>query len=327
VYKVIEKDEKGIPVADKLVAIKSIFPTVTDALVLNEICFLRLLNGRNNVVGVKDFWFTNYSYYIVFDYFPHQPVETYMFSMKMLDIKYYMFQLLKALSYLETLGVVHRDIKQSNFLYNPETKAGVLIDFGLAEITTEKITELHLPKRKKDDNEVLELYKIILDQQTKIGNKKIGTEGFMSLDQLMMADYQSHEVDLWSAGVIFLEFLVRKHPFFRNPRIRKEKRKGKGNEKELVEVEYLLIYLVELSLLFGKKLVKKVAESFDFEVDLPNYLPEEPIKWKDVVIHEEYDEVAGDLLDKLLKLKPNDRITAKKALEHPFFDEIRDKGC
>jgi len=134
VYKEIGKDEKGIPVAEKLVPIKSIFPTVTDALVLNEICFLRLLKGRNNVVGVKDFWFTNYSYYIVFDYFQHQPVETYMFSMKMLDIKYYMFQLLKALSYLETLGVVHRDIKQSNFLYNPETNAGVLIDFGLAEI-------------------------------------------------------------------------------------------------------------------------------------------------------------------------------------------------
>jgi len=45
-----------------------------------------------------------------------------------------MYALLEGLESLHELGVVHRDIKQGNFLYNPETKKGILVDFGLAEL-------------------------------------------------------------------------------------------------------------------------------------------------------------------------------------------------
>ncbi len=34
-------------------------------------------------------------------------------------------------------GVVHRDIKPSNILWDPRSKKGVLIDFGLSEIETD----------------------------------------------------------------------------------------------------------------------------------------------------------------------------------------------
>ena len=52
----------------------------------------------------------------------------------MKEIKYYMYSLLQGLESLHSIGVVHRDIKQGNFLYNNVTKKGILIDFGLAEI-------------------------------------------------------------------------------------------------------------------------------------------------------------------------------------------------
>ena len=45
-----------------------------------------------------------------------------------------MFQLFTALAHLEDLGITHRDIKQGNFLYNMNTRKGVLIDFGLSEL-------------------------------------------------------------------------------------------------------------------------------------------------------------------------------------------------
>lgn len=53
-----------------------------------------------------------------------------------------MYQLLKALSRLKTLGIYHRDIKPANFLYNPAQKYGVLNDFGLSEVDTNYVSEL-----------------------------------------------------------------------------------------------------------------------------------------------------------------------------------------
>jgi len=35
---------------------------------------------------------------------------------------------------LHEIGIEHRDLKCSNFLYNKQTKKGYLIDFGLSEI-------------------------------------------------------------------------------------------------------------------------------------------------------------------------------------------------
>ena len=50
------------------------------------------------------------------------------------EMKLYMFQLLSALAYLDELGVMHRDVKPSNFLWDRKSKRGTLVDFGLAEI-------------------------------------------------------------------------------------------------------------------------------------------------------------------------------------------------
>jgi len=50
------------------------------------------------------------------------------------DIKYYLYELLKAIKELKELGIYHRDVKPGNFLYNPDTREGNLIDFGLSEL-------------------------------------------------------------------------------------------------------------------------------------------------------------------------------------------------
>ena len=45
-----------------------------------------------------------------------------------------MYCLLKAVEHLSNFGIMHRDIKPSNFLYDKNTKSGLLIDFGLSEL-------------------------------------------------------------------------------------------------------------------------------------------------------------------------------------------------
>lgn len=52
----------------------------------------------------------------------------------MLNIKLYMYQLLRSLAYIHSLGICHRDIKPQNLLLNPMTGILKLCDFGSAKI-------------------------------------------------------------------------------------------------------------------------------------------------------------------------------------------------
>ena len=52
----------------------------------------------------------------------------------MLLVKLYGFQICRAISYIHTLGVCHRDIKPQNLLVDPQTHVLKLCDFGSAKM-------------------------------------------------------------------------------------------------------------------------------------------------------------------------------------------------
>jgi glycogen synthase kinase 3 beta len=54
--------------------------------------------------------------------------------MPMLQIKLYMYQVLRSLAYIHSVGICHRDIKPQNLLLNPATGVLKLCDFGSAKI-------------------------------------------------------------------------------------------------------------------------------------------------------------------------------------------------
>ncbi len=49
------------------------------------------------------------------------------------DVRYYMFEILRALDYCHSMGIMHRDVKPHNIIIDHNKKELRLIDWGLAE--------------------------------------------------------------------------------------------------------------------------------------------------------------------------------------------------
>jgi casein kinase II subunit alpha len=101
-------------------------------------------------------------------------------------VRYYMFQLFRALDSCHSLGIMHHDVKPDNLLINHAEQKLRLIDWGLAEI-------------------------YFLRQQYPT---YVGTLRYRAPELTLNYRYYDYSVDmLWAAGVTFGEMLVR-CPFF-----------------------------------------------------------------------------------------------------------------
>ena len=85
---------------------------------------------------------------LVFKYQKSKSFLAFLGNATLDEIKYYMKALLFAIYGLAQVGIMHRDVKPSNFLYDPDTKTGLLIDFGLSELELDVNLK---PKKNPED--------------------------------------------------------------------------------------------------------------------------------------------------------------------------------
>jgi cell division control protein 7 len=254
--------------------------------------------------------------HIILDYFKYKPFISFFSTFDLQDIKQYLFELLNSIKIMKNLGIYHRDIKPGNFLYNPKEKKGILIDFGLSELDQEFFQKF---QRQEKDNTAasakIELYKNIFKCSKIVGTNKIGTESFMPLESIMRYKTQSYAVDIWPVGVIFLQFALRKYNIFNNVRMM--------NKPQDVKNYYHITFIMELADIYGTEQVTKLCDKFGYRVQFPKDLPSAPKNLKEFITIQGFDDNANDLLNKLLCLDYEKRITVEDALNHPFFADLR----
>ncbi|XP_010013346.1 PREDICTED: cell division cycle 7-related protein kinase [Nestor notabilis] len=127
---------------EEKMALKHLIPTSHPLRIAAELQCLTVAGGQDNVMGVKYCFRKNDHVVIVMPYLEHESFLDILHSLSFEEVREYMFNLFKALRRIHHFGIVHRDVKPSNFLYNRQLKQYALVDFGLAQGTPDTKIEL-----------------------------------------------------------------------------------------------------------------------------------------------------------------------------------------
>lgn len=262
------------------VAIK-IFRPIKKLKIRREVKILNLLKGGPNILEIKD---------VVRDAATKTPAIITEFvdqgeldikktwkNFSLEDIQNYILSTLKALDYAHSKGVMHRDVKPHNILFDPARRSVRVADWGLAEF-----------------------YKAGQEFNTKVAAL------FYKAPELLLGySYYDYSVDIWALGWVFAELIFHKRPFF----------PGKGPADQLVRIVKVL----------GTKKLHEYVEAYKIQMDsnlkdlLGKHTEKQFENFKNNKNEHLFSEEAVDLLSKMLEYDHTKRITAREAMEHPFF--------
>ncbi|EAW09152.1 serine/threonine protein kinase CDC7 [Aspergillus clavatus NRRL 1] len=306
----------------RYVALKKIYVTSSPLRIQNELELLHDLRGCRSVCPLITAFRHQDQVVAVLPFFPHTDFRIQYRTFMVADMRHYFRSLFTALNSVHKHDILHRDIKPTNFLYNPELREGVLVDFGLAEREGSDYTGTCLCANPTfvRRSRFLQSYYYTHCSTTTLSNgypkndsrparraNRAGTRGFRAPEVLFKCTSQTTKIDMWSAGVILLTLLGRRFPFF--------------NSADDVDA------MIEMASIFGTRRMKTAAAMHGqiFETNIPTigekgYGWEKLVKWASCVEElTESERQATRLLAGLMELDPYRRLSAREALTHEFF--------
>ena len=218
---------------------------------------------------------------LVMEYIPetvHRTLRNHTKANKLIPITYvkvYMWQICRAVAYIHSQGVAHRDIKPQNLLMNPKTHQVKLCDFGSA--------------------------KQLIPGEPNVAY--ICSRYYRAPELVFEATEYTTTIDVWSVGCVMAELMLG-NPLF----------PGESGVDQLIEIIKVLgtptkdeIYAMNPH-----------HNSFKFPQIRPHPWPK--------VFRNKQPANAIDLVAKMLRYEPKERIDPLDALAHGFFDELRVEG-
>ncbi|EKE38486.1 protein kinase domain containing protein [Entamoeba nuttalli P19] len=168
-------------------AIKCLKPIKEDRFKREILVLQRLINGPNiirlydcvkeDITGTPS---------LVMEYIENTKFQFFYKKFTLQDTQYYLYELLKALKYAHSKGIMHRDIKPDNICYDLNTKKLRIIDWGLAEF--------YHPGKEY--------------------NVRVASRSYKSPELLLNMQQYDYSLDMWGFGCILGSLIFKKEPIF-----------------------------------------------------------------------------------------------------------------
>lgn len=195
---------EGINVRTNKLCVIKILKPVKKKKIKREIKILQNLSGGPNIIQLLDMVRDPASETpsLIFEHVDNVDFKVLYPTLTDNDLRFYLFELLKALDFCHSNGIMHRDVKPHNVMIDHKQRKLRLIDWGLAEFYHSG-TEY---------------------------NVRVASRYFKGPELLVnMRDYD-YSLDLWSFGCMMAGMIFRKEPFF----------VGRDNYDQLVKIAKVL---------------------------------------------------------------------------------------